>query len=139
MSDTIWLEVSDGREKSGGERDNSIMLKLTDELDALAVALQVPKLSSFYDNSVVADALAGEFEDAEVPPIEPVWFEAAQGQRALQVILAELSRNAGAVRFPSDPSRHHWPDALRDELEYCLRTLAEAEQAGKRFHFLIVP
>ena len=47
MSDTIWLEVGEGREKSGGERDDSIMLELTSELDALAERLGVPKLSSF--------------------------------------------------------------------------------------------
>jgi len=139
MSDTIWLEVSDGRENSGGERDNSIMLKLTAELDTLAERLGVAKLSSFYDNTALADAYAGEFEDVEVPQVESVWFDAAPGRGAVEAILAELRSNAVAIRYPSDPSRGHWPDALLDELQYCHASLTQAEQRGLRFHFLIVP
>ena len=139
MSDTIWLEVTDGREKSGGERDNSIMLKLTRELDGLAEKLDVPKVSSFYDKSALAEAYAGELEDADVPPVEPVWFDAAAGRRAVEALLVELRTNSAAIRFPSDPSRRHWPDALRDELEYCRSTLSQAEKRELRFHFLVVP
>ena len=139
MSDTIWLEVSDGREKSGGERDNSIMLKLTSELDTLAERLGVSKLSTFYDSTALADAYAGEFEDVEVPQVESVWFDAGPGRGAVEAILAELRSNAAAIRYPSDPSRGHWPDALLDELQYCHASLAQAEQRGLRFHFLIVP
>jgi hypothetical protein len=139
MSDTIWLETTDGHEKTGGERDNSIMLKLAEELDALAEKLNVPKFSSFYDNTALADAYAGEFDDTDVPPVEPVWFEAAAGRQAVEAILAEVRRNAAAIPFPTDPTRGHWPDALRDELEYLQTSLVQAEQRGLRFHFLIVP
>jgi len=138
MSDTIWLEVTDGEEKSGGERDNSIMLKLAQELDALAERLDVPKLSSFYDNSALADAYAGEIE-GDFPPVESVWFEAAAGRRVVDAVLAELRRNGAAVRFPREPSRSHWPSALLDELEYCQASLVRAEQRRLRFHLLIVP
>jgi hypothetical protein len=55
MSDTIWLEVTDGTEKTGGDRDNTILLKLGTQLDALAEKLGVAKPSSFYDNSALAD------------------------------------------------------------------------------------
>jgi hypothetical protein len=103
MSDTIWLETTDGREKTGDERDNSIMLRLAEELDALAEKLNVPKLSSFYDNTALADAYAGEFDDADVPPVEPVWFEAAAGRQAVEAILAEFRRNAAAIALPTEP------------------------------------
>jgi hypothetical protein len=41
MSDTIWLEVTDGKEKTGGDRDNTILLELGTQLDALAEKLGV--------------------------------------------------------------------------------------------------
>ena len=63
MSDTIWLEVSDGQETSGGDRDNSAMLRLSDELDALAIELGVGKLTTFYDSRALAEAFAEELAE----------------------------------------------------------------------------
>lgn len=139
MSDTIWLEVTDGGEKTGGERDNSIMLKLGDELDAMAERLGVPQLSTFYDNSALAEAYAEEIEGGDMAPVEPVWFEPSAGRQALEAILGALRENPAAVLTTSDPFRSHWPAMLLDELQYCHAALVEAEQSGQRFHLLVVP
>ena len=139
MGDTIWLEVHDGRDKTGGDRDYSIMLRLADDLDALAGKLGVPKLSSFYDNSALAEAYADEMAGADMPPVEPAWFEASAGRQALDAIIRALRENPAAVQMAADPSRGHWPAMLLGELEACHASLVEAEQRGHRFHFLIVP
>jgi hypothetical protein len=108
MSDTIWLEVHDGREKTGGDRDNSIMLRLADDLDALASRLGVAKLSAFYDSSALAGVYADEMEGADLPPVEPAWFEARAGRQTLEALLGALRENPGALQTPLRPSRSHW-------------------------------
>jgi hypothetical protein len=139
MSDTIWLEIHDGRDKAGGDRDHSIMLRLADDLDALAGELGVPKLSSFFDNTALADAYADEMEGADLPPVELAWFDASAGLQTLDAVIRALRDNPAAVQMTPDPSRSHWPAMLLDELEACHASLVEAEQRGHRFHFLIVP
>lgn len=140
MGDTIWLEVTDGRTKEGGDRDNSIMLRLDEELDTLAARLGVAKLSSFYDNSALAEALAEEFEDPErAGALSPdVWFEAEEGHRTLTALVKELRERPNSLGFVPDSSRSHWPQALMEDLEYCLSGLTQALAQGRKFHLLIV-
>jgi hypothetical protein len=140
MGDTIWLETTDGRSKQGGDRDNSIMLRLGEELDALADRLGVAKLSSFYDNSALAEALAEEFDDPDVAGSLPpeVWFEAEEGRRTLAALVNELRERPESLRFTLDSSRSHWPQALTEELAYCLSALSEAAAQRGKFHLLIV-
>lgn len=139
MSDTIWLEISDGISKTGGERDNSIMLKLGEELDILAKKLGVPKLSSFYDNSALAHEYADELEDVDIPPIDPVWFDAGVGGQAVGALLSALREGTAELGTKLDASHHDWPAMLLQELEYCRAALTEAARHGQRFHFLVVP
>jgi hypothetical protein len=139
MSDTIWLEVTDGKEKTGGDRDNTILLKLGKQLDALAEKLGVAKPSSFYDNSALADEYAGEFDEAATPEAATVWFEARAGREAMEALLTALREQPDMFAARLSPSRSHWPQALLEELEYCHSALVDAEQRGHRFHLLIVP
>ena len=135
MSDTIWLEVSDGQETSGGDRDNSAMLRLSDELDALAIELGVGKLTTFYDSSALAEAYAEELAGADVP--EPSWFEASQGRQSVEALLGALRANPAALQVQADTPGDH--AILVEELEYCHAALVQAEQRGHRFRLLIVP
>jgi len=139
MSDTIWLEVSDGHTKEGGERDNSIMLHLGEELDTLAARLGVSQLSSFYDNSALARALAEELDDSDTADsLDEVWFDAGEGHGTLAALISELRERPESLDFTPDGGRSHWPQALMEELEYCLAGLREAMAQGRKFHLLIV-
>ena len=62
MGDTIWVDVQ-GRAKDDLPHDNSIMLRLKNELDRLSDKLGVPKLSDFYDYSELAAQFAEETDD----------------------------------------------------------------------------
>ncbi len=139
MSDTIWLEVFDGTDKTGGDRDNSMILRLGDELAAVATRLGVPKLSTFYDSSALADAYASEFEDAELPPVEPVWFDAADGLQAVAALLEAVRGGSMQARLKLDATRSRWSEMLLEELQYCHGALSHAAERGQRFHFLVVP
>ena len=139
MSDTIWLEVTDGKEKTGGDQDNSILLKLGKQLDALAEKLGVATPSSFYDNSALADEYAGEFDEAAPPEAAAMWFEARAGRETVEALLAALREQPDMFATRLSPSRSHWPAALLEELEYCHAVLVDAEQRSHRFHLLIVP
>jgi hypothetical protein len=139
MSDAIWLEVFDGTDKTGGDRDNVMILRLGDELAEAATELGVPKLSTFYDSSALADAYAGEFEDAEPLSVEPAWFDAAAGLQAVAALLEALRGGRLQARLKLDATRSHWSEMLLEELEYCHGALSHAAERGQRFHFLVVP
>ncbi len=139
MSDTIWLEILDGGEKTCGDRDNSIMLRLGEELGALAQELGAPKLSQFYDSSALAEAYGEEFEDAALPPVDPAWFDAADGLQTVGALLGALREGEVQARLGLDATRSHWLEMLREELEYCRDALSKAAERGLRFHLLIVP
>jgi hypothetical protein len=139
MSDTIWLEVFDGTEKTGGDRDNSMILRLGDELGAVATELGVSKLSAFYDSSALADAYAGELEDAELPQVDSAWFDAADGLKTFAALLEAVRGGSAQSRLKLDATRSHWPEMLLEELEYCHGVLSHAAERGQRFHLLVVP
>ena len=141
MSDTIWLEISGGIEKTGGDRDNSMMLKLCADLDALADKLGVPKLSSFFDDSALVDEYAEELEDVDVdiPPADPVWFDAGAGSQVVGALLSALRDGSAERGTKLDASRADWRAMLLEELEYCHGALKEAAQRSQRFRFLVVP
>jgi hypothetical protein len=138
MGDTIWLQVNDGQETSGGERDNTMMLRVEKQLDAFAEKLGVSKLSGFYDYSALAGAYESEFEEVELPEAEGAWFDAKAGELAVGEILKALREGSPPLELKLDDSQAHWPEALVEELEYCHSVLAEAAQRGHQFRFTIV-
>ncbi len=64
MGNTIWVEVQ-GRPTSETASDSSIMHRLMDNLDALAVKLHVRKLSEFYDYSALNATFAESDEEGD--------------------------------------------------------------------------
>jgi hypothetical protein len=130
VGNTIWLEVTDGKTKTGGERDNSIMLRLSPKLDALATRLGVMKPSSFHD--------AGGLGELVGIRVKGKWFDAHEGQRTFAAIVSELRQRPQSLEFSPERSQSHWPDMLMDELEYCLAGVTEAAAVGRSFRLRLV-
>jgi hypothetical protein len=140
MSDTIWLQVNRGRGPEGGEQDNSIMVSLERELDALADSLGVARLSAFRDYSALEE-FEDEVTEEGLPEGAPQgsWFDAKEGYAAVRRLLDELRVRPERLRFTPDPSQSHWVGYLLDELSYCADQLKAAAEQGHQFRFLIVP
>ena len=115
MGDTLWLQVKRAGKVTGGERDNTIMLRLERELDELAVELGVTRPSSLR-----------------------TWTKATIGHEAINAILHALQESPPRVRYPPDPSRAHWPDMLLQELTHCVGVLKVADGDGCSIRFRIV-
>ena len=115
MGNTIWLQVKRGGKVTGGERDNSIMLRLEAELDRLADELAVARPSAFY-----------------------TWQDPNVGHRTISALLRALRESPERVQYPSDPSRAHWRELLLQELSYCETSLQSAADKGCRFRFRVV-
>jgi hypothetical protein len=140
VSDTLWLEIRDGATRTGRDRDHSILLRLTSELDSLAARLGVSPLSAFHDFSAVARAYANEVGDSEAAAAQPgTWHDAARGLRTVEAILQELWARPQSLAFTPDKSRRHWFDELMRELEDSRGRLENASNRGLTFRLLIVP
>jgi hypothetical protein len=142
MGDTIWVDVQ-GRAKDDLPHDNSIMLRLKDELDRLSDKLGVPKLSDFHDYSVLAAQFAEEMGDGvetddKVRPGE-MWFDPTQALAAVRAIHNHLTQKPEDLGFEGESSRRHWPGNLMKELQNCQTVLEKAVSQGRQFRFLIVP
>jgi hypothetical protein len=138
MGNTIWVETKKGTKKKGGERDNSIMLRLDKNLAGVARKLKVTKLSEFYDYSVLAEAFGEELGDG-VPIPEEKWSDSTEGLASLQAIYSHLSEHPEDLKFKPDSSREYWPKMLMEELKYCVSVLKKAAAAKAMFRLVIVP
>jgi len=148
MGDTIWVDVRglSRDEVPGG--DNSIMLRLMNQLDRLAGKLKVSKLSVFCDDSELeveygdieeAGDLSEESEPADEEQASGSWFDSGQALTAVRAIYNHLKEHPEDLGFKPDRSRSHWPGRLMDELENCQAALEKAVARGQPFRFLIVP
>jgi hypothetical protein len=130
LGDTIWLETTDGKRKSGGDRDNSIILRLSPQLDALATRLGVEKPSAFHDLGGLG-AIVGLRSKG-------TWFDAQQGHHTFSALLSELRDRPASLAFAPEPSQRHWLEMLMSELEYCVSGLREASAQGRKFRLRLV-
>jgi hypothetical protein len=148
MGDTIWVDVQ-GRRKDDLPRDNSIMLRLKDELDQLSDELSVPRLTQFHDDSELRAAYADLMEqpagDANAVQTNRTnnaresWFDPMPALRAVRKLHDHLEQASGELAFSEDRGRQHWRTTLLSELKNCQLTLEKAASEGRRFRFLIVP
>lgn len=136
MGHTIWVDTQ-GRSKGEPARDNSIMLRLQEPLDDLCARLGVPKLGDFYDYTEL-EAMYGDTDDDGEEPAGS-WYDPGPALAAVCAIQDHLARYPEGLGLAADPSRKHWPSALREELEHCRSVLQEAASREERFRFLIVP
>lgn len=147
MGDTIWVDV-DGRAEDEPLSDNSIMLRLDEQLDRLSAKLGIAKLTDFYDYSakeaefadLAHDADVEDDESAEVarPALPGTWFDPAPALTAVGAIRQHLAQHPADLGFKPDASRSRWPADLMEELEHVQSVLDDAAARGRKFRFLIV-
>jgi hypothetical protein len=146
MGHTIWVDVQ-GREKGTFPDDNSIMLRLADQLDRLSDKLYVAKLSQFYDYSVLAAEYADFLEDHSRPQGESndgerpggAWFDPKDALVSVRALYDHLTQHPEDLGFVPDAGRRHWPATLMQELKGCQSMLEDAAARSRRFRLLIVP
>ena len=109
--------------------DNPMLLRRQRKLDRLATGAGLTPLGAFesYDPEDAADFLDDE-QLASLPPV--CWFAAADGLAAVRGLITHLSANTAAI---ADQAK------VLAELEEVAAELANAEQAGVRFRFAVVP
>jgi hypothetical protein len=141
MSDTIWINIRNGDERQSNEEDHSAILKLTEELDALAVKLNVKPLSAFYDDTDLRfnfdednDFDEDDEDDEEGWTNDDAnWFDANDAKKSTQTILAALKSNPNIIKLGD------WDIAdLVWELEDILVELDKAIAQKNPIHFCIV-
>lgn len=143
MSDTIWVNIRNGDERESNEEDHSIILKLTEELDALAAKLSVKPLSAFYDDTDLRFNFDEENDFDEDEDFEGVgegwtnddanWFDANEARTSTQAILVALQANPKAINLGDwDAKDLVW------ELEDILTELDKAIAKNHPIHFCIV-
>lgn len=138
MGHTIWVDV-EGRAANELPNDNSIMLRLKDELDVLCEELGVTTLSSFCDYSELAANYAEEMDARANDLPSALWFESASGLKTIDAIANFLTQHPERLNFNDDSKRRHWRTALIRELNDSKSTLKGAATAARKFRFLIVP
>jgi hypothetical protein len=132
VGNTVWLVVEDAESGSIG-RDNSILLALHKELDALAGRLGVTRPSAFFDYSTLEEEVGG------APAPQPVWSDSSQGLRTVDALLSELRARPESLGFVPNARRQHWPAELLEDLAHCSAGLQAAASRGLRFSFRVVP
>lgn len=128
MSDTLWF-LREGQTEDGDDVDHTAMLNSSEQLDALADALAVSKLSAFYDYSDLEFNLSEEDLDEGWIAENSQWHDPAPALESVNALLAHLDK----LEIPED-SRGE----LQEELEDCRQKLMNAVSAGEKFHFCIV-
>jgi hypothetical protein len=148
MGHTIWVDVRDRPKDQDDREDCSIMLRLEAHLDGLCQALNVRKLSDFYDYSELERAYADFDEESEsTPDSAPLdsdqppgaWYDAGQALAAVRALREHFVHDPNDLGFEPDRSRQHWPERLMEELKHCETLLEKAVSGGRQFRFLIVP
>ena len=143
MSETIWVDVR-GRSKEDLPQDNSIMLRLKDQLDRLSMKLNVAKLTDFYDYGELEAEYgdldsAGDLVSGDEDQSRGSWFDSGQALAAVCTLHAHLVQHPEELGFTPAPSQAHWSGQLMEELKHCQAVLEEAVAHGRPFRFLIVP
>lgn len=120
MGNTLWI-LTNNREDD--DWDHSLILKEEKALNKLADTLGIPKISDYYDFSI----LQGEY-GVEVKPTTIVPDEA---ERIFQTILTAIQDGqAGKLKNP---------DEITEELTDCLEKIKSAKEQGEQVRLSIVP
>ena len=143
MGNTIWIQVQQGGEKTGGERDLSVMLEFQETLDQLANSLGVTPPSAFFDYTAIAQQFLEDQKEAGEEPMEEmspeVWSDASDGHRTIAALASSLRDNSSALGGAQDALPKDRLDWLLEEFDHCVSLLERAEREGNPFRFLVVP
>ncbi len=133
MSDTLWLQIKDGSEVTGGDWDLTSMLRVERALEALASRCSVVPLSRFYDHSELATDLGAGSRDAQ-----PSWSPAAEGLATVEALLGQYRATPEVITSVAGKGAQDTA-YLGEELEHCRERLVEATARGATFRLLVVP
>jgi hypothetical protein len=146
MGQTIWVDI-EGREKGELPDDNSIMLRLAEQLDKLADKLHVTKLTQFHDYSALSAEYA-DLSEEEIPhgkdndphgkAADGAWFDPQGALISVRTLCDHLTQHPEDLGFVPDAGQRHWPATLIQELKRCQAVLQDAAAHGRLFRFLIV-
>ena len=120
MGDTIWV-LPEGVEEDGW--DHSLMLREDQNLDKLAEAIGVRKLSEFFDFSAYAEEVGAE---AELNLIDP-----SEAATTVSALIKAIESGHSAYN-PSSA------EELLEELRDVLAKLEQAGQAGLRVRLSVI-
>ncbi len=150
MGHTIWVEIK-GHRLGEGAADSSTMLRLIDQLDSLAVKLNVPKLNEFLDYTELETSYVDLLPESEREAVVPrdatfeqkqakgKWFDSGAGLEMIRALIVRLTENFADLGFTPDQSTQHWPAQLLDELKHNEAMLARAVEEERPFRLSIVP
>jgi hypothetical protein len=147
MGMTIWVNIRDGATRYSDEEDRSLMFKLRDQLDSIAIALSVQKLSDFYDYTEMKFSYGSmddlveteESSDESWNNDDAQWFSPQVGIASLSEILNYLEQSPQDL----DLREQTWKidrllERLKEELQDCKTELMQAMEKGHLFHFCIL-
>ena len=134
MSDTIWVRRKSkvGTDDSGDDFDHSLFCEYAEELDNLAEALSVAKLSDYFDTTDLQFNLSEEDLPESWIVENEQWFEAGAALIALNKIIESLK--ASELKWIEEDAKAE----LLEELEDCETKVAMAKEENDLFHFCIV-
>jgi hypothetical protein len=134
MGNTAWIDVR-GRAGSETHHDMSVLLRLDQRLDVLAVSLGVTKLTEFYDYRELISK--HDRDDEEI--VADQWFDSTSGLATFRALRLFLESNWDAFGWTPDESEQHWRRTLMDDLGFCEKVLEQAVSNEQEFRLLIVP
>jgi hypothetical protein len=160
VGSAIWVEAYNRPLKETAD-DCCKSHRLADQLDRLALALGVRKLTDFYDWTEMTLAA-----DAELRALEAIergeesegsfrnltgqsiserqstgeWYEPTEALVAVRALKDHIARSPSAVEVPAAPDDEgRYRGELMAEFELFQQMLERAVAEGQRFRFLIVP
>ncbi len=119
MGNTLWILTN---KREDDDWDHSLILKEEKALNKLADTLGVPKISDYYDFSILQGEYGVEVEPTRIVPDE--------AERIFQTILSAIQDGrAGKLKRC---------DEIAEELTDCLEKIRHAKQSGEQVRLAIV-
>jgi len=122
--------------------DNSIMLRLAEQLDSLSDKLQVTRLTQFHDYSAL-EAEYADFAEEEIPggkgdapqgkAAGGAWFDPQDALISVSTLCDHLTQHPEDLGFVPNAGQRHWPAKLIEELKVvrrCFKTRLHADAAS---------
>lgn len=128
MSLGVWPVLERKLVGTSFQAPGEVLASNFEALDKIAGSAKLTPFTSFADNRPIPDDFAGDPDDlAEVMGEWTEWFDAADGQAAMQALADHIKVNRGAA------TRLESPASVVAELEELARVLAVAAAEGVRF------
>ena len=120
MGNTVWI-LQEGEESD--DWDHSLILKFEKSLNKLSKELGIPKLSEFYDSSILSEEMGFETEPKYCEPSD------------LETVFSKL---INAIKN-GDSAKLSGEDSLLNELKDCHSKIIKALESGHKVRLAVVP